>query len=40
MHKLYSSNRERTDKNEEEITKSISYMIQFIDSARCMASSS
>ena len=30
----------RIDKNGEEITKSISYILQFIDSARFMASSS
>ena len=29
----------RTDKNEEEITKNISYILQFIDSAKFMASS-
>ena len=29
----------RTDINEEEITKNISYILQFIDSARFMASS-
>ena len=29
----------RTDKNGEEITKNISYILQFIDSARFMASS-
>ena len=30
---------ERTDKNGEEITRNISYILQFIDSARFMASS-
>ena len=30
----------RIDKNREDITKSISYILQFIDSARFMASSS
>ena len=29
----------RTDKNREEITKNISYILQFIDGARFMASS-
>ena len=29
----------RIDKNREEVTKNISYILQFIDSARCMARS-
>ena len=29
----------RTDKNWEEITKNMSYILEFIDSATCMASS-
>ena len=41
IYNLYSSNRKkvtRTDKNGEEITKNISYKLQFIDSARFMES--
>ena len=40
IHNLFSSNRERNfDKNEKEITKTISYRLQCIDSIRFMASS-
>ena len=42
IHSLYSSNRKkvtRTDKNAEEITKNISYILQLIDSTRFMVSS-
>ena len=44
MYNLYISNRNRSYKNQYkitrgEITKNISYMLQFIDSARFMASS-
>ena len=38
MHNLYSSNRKRRiNKNGEEVRKNISYLLQFIDSARFMA---
>ena len=42
MHNLYSSNKEevtRIDKNGEEMTKYISYILQFIDSTRLSVSS-
>ena len=42
MHNLYSSNKEevtRIDKNGEEMTKNISYILQFIDSARLLVGS-
>ena len=42
IHNLYISNRKkvtRIDKNGEEITKNISYILQFIETARFMASS-
>ena len=42
MLNIYSSNRKRItriDKNEEEITKNISYILQFIDSTEFTASS-
>ena len=39
MHNLYSSNRKRFNKNGEEIAKNISSILQFIYSARFMASS-
>ena len=39
IHKFCSSNRKRSCKNGKEITKNLSHMIQFIDSARYMASS-
>ena len=41
MHNFYSFNRKKLtaiDKNGEEVTKNISYILQFIDSARFMAS--
>ena len=37
MHNLYSYH--RIDKNGEEMTKNISYILQFIDNTRFMASS-
>ena len=43
IHNLYSSNKEevtRIDKIGEEVTKSISYILQFIDSIRFLASCS
>ena len=42
IHNPYSSNRNKVtkiDENGEEITKGISYILQFIDSARFMVSS-
>ena len=40
IHNLYSCiRRRRIDKHEKEVTKNISYILQFIDSARFMASS-
>ena len=42
IHNLYSSNKKEvaeSDTNGEEVTKNISHIIQFIDSARFMASS-
>ena len=42
MHNLFSSNKKKLpefDKKGKEITKTITYRLQFIDSARFMASS-
>ena len=39
IHNFYNLNRKRIDKNGEKFAKHISYRLQFIDSARFMASS-
>ena len=36
--KFFSTNTERTDKNGEKLTKTVSYRLQFINNARFMAS--